>query len=98
MTRFDAEFETTTDSEVSDAAQGFGRIVERNTLAIKLAVFYAVTFGAGLAAYRVVEGPNVEAVVAIWLWFTVIFAALTALLGGFVKTIDAIQRRRHDFE
>lgn len=98
MTRYDSEYDTVADSEVSDAAQGLGRIVERNVLAIKLAVFYAVTFGVGVVAYKLVHGPNVEAVVAIWLWFTVIFAALTAVLGGFVKVVDAIQRRRHDFE
>ncbi|MFB6269223.1 MAG: hypothetical protein ABEH83_04715 [Halobacterium sp.] len=98
MTRYDGEYDTVTDSEVSDAAQGLGRIVERNVLAIKLAVFYAVTFAVGAVTYKVVHGPNIEAIVAIWLWFTVIFAALTAILGGFIKTIGAIQRRRHDFE
>jgi hypothetical protein len=98
MARYDSEYDTVRDSEVNDAAQGFGRIVQRNTLAIKFAAAYATSFLLGLVAYRFFEGPNVEAIVAIWLWFTVIFAACTALLGAVVKTLDAIQRRRHDFE
>lgn len=98
MTRYDSEYDTVADSEVNDAAQGLGRIVERNVLAIKVAVFYAVTFGVGVVAYELVHGPNVTAVVAIWLWFTLIFAACTALFGAVVKIHGAIQRWRHDFE
>lgn len=98
MTRYDSEYDTSTDSGVAEAAEGASRLVERNVLAIKMAVFYAVSFGATYAVYRFVEGPNAPEIVAIGMWFIVIFAVLTALFGGVVKVLDAIQRRRHSFE
>ena len=94
MNRYDSEYETTSDSEVSDAAEGAGRLVERYQLPVKVAVFYVVLFGVSLLAYRVVDSPNIEPLIAIVIWFTVIFAALTAVFGIAINLIEAVQRHR----
>ncbi|MUV60895.1 hypothetical protein [Halobacterium sp. CBA1126] len=51
-----------------------------------------------MLARRVVTSPDAEILLSIAVWFTVIFAACTALLGGVVKLVEAVQRRRHDYE
>lgn len=96
MTWYDSDHESTVDSRIKSAAEGAGRIVERNVLAVKLAAFYAVMYGVGQGVRGLVHGPNAEAIVAIGNWFVVIFAVCTALLGGLVKLAGAVQRRRYD--
>lgn len=97
MTPYDSEYETSADSEVGEAAEGAARLVERYHLVLKVAVFYAVAFGLGLLAFHMVDGPNAQAIVAIGLWFTVIFAVLTALLGIGVKLLEAVARHRRGY-
>ena len=97
MNRYDSEYESVSDSDVGEAAEGAERLVERHHLAIKAAVFYAVAFGVGLLAYRLVESPSAESLVAIALWFTVIFAVLTGVLGAIIKAAEAIRRRREEY-
>ncbi|MGB9963455.1 hypothetical protein [Halobacterium hubeiense] len=80
------------------ATSGTEGFVERNSFPIKVAAFYAVALAAGVLARRVVTSPDAEILLSIAVWFTVIFAACTALLGGVVKLVEAVQRRRHDYE
>lgn len=98
MVRHDSSFETVNDSEVADAAEGADRVMERHGLALKIAAFYAVAFTSGVLLRQSVHAPNVEPIISIGIWFTVIFALCTALLGGVLKLLDAVQRRRHDYE
>jgi predicted phage tail protein len=98
MTEYDSDHQSLTDSEVGEAAGGAERIVQRNVVPIQIAVFYAVVLGAGLLARRLVHGPNIDTLISIGIWFTVIFAGCTAILGGTIKLVSAVQRRRHDYE
>jgi hypothetical protein len=96
MTRYDSEFETTSDSEVGDAAEGSGRFLERHQLPLKVALFYVGTLAVTLLAYRVVDGKNMEPILALAVWFTAIFAVLTAVMGVVTKLVEAAQRRPKD--
>lgn len=98
MTRYDSEHETTTESKGRMALKGAGRLVERNMLAAKLAAFYAAAFGVSLLARHLAKTPNLDEIASIAVWFTIIFAVCTAILGTIVKAFDFVQRRRHDFE
>ena len=94
MNRYDSEYDTSSDSNVSGAGELAGRIVKRYQLLLKIAAFYVVVFGVSLLAYYVVDSPNMEPLIAIVIWFTVIFAALTAVFGIAINLIEAVQRRR----
>jgi len=74
--------------------EGAERFVQRNSLPLKAAAFYAVVLATAVLARRAVSGPNVEILLSILVWFTVIFAACSAVLGGVVWLFGAVQRRR----
>ncbi|WP_353633543.1 hypothetical protein ABSL23_09510 [Halobacterium sp. NMX12-1] len=98
MSRYDSDNRGAHGTTAGTGTEGIGRFVEQNALPLKVAAFYAVALAAGLLARRVVSGPNVEILLSIAIWFTVIFAACTALLGAVIRLFSAVQRRRHDYE
>lgn len=98
MVRHDSSFDSVGDSQVAEAAEGLDRLFVRYGLELKVASFFAVTFASGILLRRFVHAPNVEPIISIGIWFTLIFAVCTAILGGIVKVADAVQRRRHDYE
>lgn len=98
MSQFDSDHRGTRGSASGTGRAGVGRFLERNALPLKVAAFYAVVFTAGVLARRAATGPNVEILLSIAVWFTVIFAACSALLGGVIKLFGAVQRRRYDHE
>ncbi len=93
MSRFDSDH-AYRDTEAGDTAV-VGRLLERYAVPVKVAAFYAVVLAAGVGMRRLVDGPNLELLLSIGIWFTIIFAACTALLGGVVKAVAAVQRYRH---
>lgn len=100
MSRFDSDSSTTTgaESEFVQGLRGATRILERYGFAIKTALFFATTTALGFAWHSVATqqfGNNMSALVV---WFSVIFAAAAALLGGTIKLWGAVQKRRHDWE
>lgn len=100
MSRFDSDSSTATgaDSEFVQGLRGATRIVERHGLAIKTALFFATTTALGFAWHSVATqqfGNNMSALV---IWFSLIFAAGVALLGGTIKLWGAIQQHRHEWE
>lgn len=100
MSWFDSDSSTTAgaESEFVKGLRGATRIAERYDLAIKTALFFATTTAFGLAWHSVATqqiGNNMSAIIV---WFSVIFAAAAALVGGGVKLWSAIQQRRHDWE
>ena len=100
MSRFDSDSSNATgaESEVVQGIRGATRIVERHELAVKIAVFFAITTALGFAWHSVATqqfGNNMSALVV---WFSVIFAAGAALLGAAVKLWGVVQQRRHDWE
>ena len=98
MSRYDSENRGAHGTRAGAETEGFERFVEQNSLPLKVAAFYAVALAAAVLARRVVSGPNVEILLSIAIWFTVIFAACSALLGGVIKLFGAVQQRRHDYE
>lgn len=95
MTWTDSEHDGVTDAGLSDGLAGAGRLVERNALAVKVAAFYAVALGLGVLTRRLVHGPTVDVMLSIAIWFTLVFAICTAILGVLVKLVDTVQRHRH---
>lgn len=98
MSRYDSEHERISDSDFGETAEGVERLVERYNLEMKVAAFYAVAFGVGLLAFRLVSGSSAKAIIAIAIWFTVIFAVLTTVLGGLIKAFDAVKRSGENYE
>ncbi|MCG1002680.1 MULTISPECIES: hypothetical protein [Halobacterium] len=98
MSQFDSDHRGARGTPVGAEAAGTEGFVGRNSLPIKVAAFYALVLATAILARRVVSGPNVEILLSIAIWFTVIFAACSALLGGVVKLVGAVQQRRHDYE
>ncbi len=98
MSRFDSDHRGAHGTASGTGTAGVGRFLEQNALPLKVAAFYAVVLAAGVLARRTASGPNVEILLSIAVWFTIIFAACSALLGGVVKLFGAVQRRRHDDE
>ncbi|AHG05245.1 hypothetical protein HALDL1_08080 [Halobacterium sp. DL1] len=97
MSRYNSEYESVSDSDFGEAADGAERIVERHPLALKIAGFYTVAFVAGLVAFQLVSGSSARSIVAIGLWFTIIFAAFTTIMGGAIKGFEAIKRNRNGY-
>ena len=98
MSWFDSDSSTATsaDSEVVQGLRGATRLFERYELAITVALFFTVTTAFGLAWHSVATqqiGNNMSALVV---WFSVIFAAGAAILGGTIKLWAAVQERRRD--
>jgi hypothetical protein len=98
MSRFDSDSSTTTgaESEVLQGLRGATRILERHELAIKTALFFASTTALGFAWHSVATqqfGNNMSALVV---WFSLVFAAGAALLGGSIRLWGAVQQRRHE--
>jgi hypothetical protein len=98
MSRYDSDHRGAHGAAAGAGTEGTERFVARNSLPLKVAAFYAVALAAGVLARRAASGPNVEILLSIAIWFTIIFAACSALLGGVVKLFGAVQRRRHDYE
>ncbi|WP_232701483.1 hypothetical protein [Halobacterium wangiae] len=93
MSRVDSEYESGSNSNASTETVN-EPFLERHSLAVKVAVFYAVTLGVWVLLRGVVESPNAETFTAIGFWFTVIFAVLTALLGGVIEGLEVMKRYR----
>lgn len=91
MSRFDSDYPS---YQGRADTGGVGRLLERYAVPLQVAAFYAVVLAAGVALRRIVDGPNLELLLSIGIWFTIIFAACTALLGGVVKAATVLQRRR----
>jgi hypothetical protein len=98
MSRFDSENRGAHGTAAGTGTEGVGRFVDQNALPLKVAAFYAVVLAGGVLARRVASGPNVERLLSIAIWFTIIFAACSALLGGVIRLFGAIQQRRYDYE
>ena len=98
MSRFDSDHRGAHGTAAGAGTEGVGRFVEQNALPLKVAAFYAAVLAAGVLARRAASGPNVEILLSIAIWFTIIFATCSALLGGVVKLFGAVQQRRHDSE
>ncbi|MFC3478927.1 hypothetical protein [Halobacterium litoreum] len=100
MSRYDSESAAVTegDSGLKSALETAERAIGRHDLEAKLAVTAAALLAVGFAtrmAFTSQVGDNLGAMVV---WFTVIFTAGTALLGGGIKAWGAIQRYRHDLQ
>jgi hypothetical protein len=100
MSRFDADSSTATgaQSEFVQGLRGATRIVERYEIAIKTAAFFATTTALGLAWHSVATQQFGNNMSALLVWFSLIFAAGAALLGGTIKLWGAVQRRRQGWE
>ena len=100
MSRFDSDSSTAAgaQSEFVQGLRGATRVAERYELALKTALFFATTTALGFAWHSVATqqfGNNVSALVV---WFSLIFAAGAAIVGGTIKLWGAVQQRRHDWE
>ena len=100
MSRFEMDSSTASDvrSEFLQGLRGATRIAERYEIAIKTALFFATTTALGFAWHSVATqqfGNNMSAVLV---WFSLIFAAGAAIVGGTIKLWGAVQQRRHDWE
>lgn len=98
MNWFDSDSTTVPedDSGLKNALAVAGHEVARHDLEVKFAAGAAVFVALGLlvrSAYTSQFGDNMGAILV---WFTLIFAAGFALLGGCIKVWAAIQRRRSE--
>lgn len=96
MTRLDSNTATGVGSELVRGFRGAVRLGEQYALALKVAVFFAATTTLGLAWHSVATQQFGSNMSALLVWFSVVFAAFAALLGGTVKLWSAVQQRRHD--
>ncbi|MFB6072356.1 MAG: hypothetical protein ABEJ88_05235 [Halobacterium sp.] len=100
MSEYDSDSSAVTEPD-SDLKQAIGvaeRAVARHDLTAKLAVTTVAFVLLGLAVrmrYTSQMGDNMGAIIV---WFSLIFAAGAAILGGVVKVWGAVQRYRHSWE
>jgi hypothetical protein len=98
MSLFDSKTATEADSELARGVRGAVRFGEQHALELKVAAFFAATTALGLAWHSVATQQIGNNMSAILVWFSVVFAALAALLGGSIKLWAAVQQRRHEWE
>lgn len=98
MTLFDSNTATEADSELVRGFRGAVRFAEQYALPLKVAVFFALTTAFGLAWHSVATQQIGNNMSAMLVWFSLIFAAAGALLGGAIKLWAAVQQRRHEWE
>lgn len=94
MVRHDSSHDTAGDSQVSAAAEGAFRLVDRYEVALKAATFYAVALGVGLVLRHAASNPSLMQIISIGVWFTIMSAICTAILGGIIKVVGGVRRRR----
>ncbi|SEV97609.1 hypothetical protein [Halobacterium jilantaiense] len=99
MSWFDSDSSTATgaESEVVQGLRGATRLFERYELAIKTALVFTLTTAFGLAWHSVATQQIGNNMSALLVWFSLIFAAGAAILGGTVKLWAAVQDRRRDW-
>lgn len=100
MTRFDSDSSAVTeaDSDVVRGLRGATRLAERYGLALRAALAFTIAASVGYAIHVLSHqqfGSNMGSIIV---WFSIIFAVATALLGATIKVFSGIQRRRHDWE
>lgn len=96
MTRFDADSTTVAgeDSTVSEAATLTDRVLGRNVLVVKAALFFAAMLALSYVAYGLAGSHELRQLAAIAKWFTVMFMVCATLLALVVKSVGAVQRHR----
>ncbi|MXR19889.1 hypothetical protein [Halobacterium bonnevillei] len=94
MVRHDSSHDTAADSQFRAAAEGAFRLVERYGVALRAAAFFAVALGVGLVLRHAAPNPALKQIVSIGVWFTIMSAICTAILGGVVKVVGGARRRR----
>jgi hypothetical protein len=100
MTRFDSDSSAVTeaDSDVKHALRGATRFAERYGLELRVALAFLVVGTTGYVIHTLAHQQFGNNMGAILVWFSLIFAAASAVLGAFIKTYSAIKQRRHDWE
>jgi hypothetical protein len=94
MVRHDSSQDTAADSQFGAAVEGAFRVIDRYGIALKTAAFYAVALGVGLVLRHAAPNPSLKQIVSIGVWFTIIFAVCTAVLGALIKVVGGVRRRR----
>jgi len=92
MSRFDSDSATASgaNSEVVQGLRGAARLVEQHEIAVKTAVFFAVTTALGVGWHSVATHQFGNNMSALLIWFSLIFAAAAALLGLVLKLQAAV--------
>lgn len=96
MTRLDSNTATEADSGLVRGFRGAVRLGEQYELPLKLALTFAVTTALGLAWHSTATQQFGNNMSALLVWFSLLFAAFAALIGGTVKLWAAVKRRRHE--
>jgi hypothetical protein len=100
MARFDADSSTATDvdSDAKRGLRGATRFAERHSLELSATLAFALVAALGYTIHVLAHQQFGDNMGAILVWFSVIFAAGAALLGGTIKLHAAVKQRRHDWE
>jgi hypothetical protein len=94
MVRHDSSHDTAADSQFRAAAEGAFRLAERYGVALQATTFFAVALGVGLVLRHAAPNPALKQIVSIGIWFTIMSAICTAILGGVIKFVGEVRRRR----
>jgi hypothetical protein len=89
MTPYDsdnASVSNQADTELGDAYEGADRLSKRYRFPLKVAVFYATVVAVGYVVHLTFESQLANTLAALMVYFTILFAIMTVLLGALFKT------------
>lgn len=81
------------DTELSNAYEGADRISKQYRFPLKVTAFYATTIAVGYVVHLSFESQFANTLAALMVYFTLIFAAVTVLVGGLFKLTKVVRTR-----
>lgn len=79
------------DTELADAYDGADRFTERYQFPLRVAAAYAVTITAGYVVHVVFEGQLAQTFAALLVYFTLLFAAVSAVVFALLAVRGALR-------
>lgn len=80
-----------TDTELADAYEGADRLAERYWFPLKLGALYAVVVALGYGIHLVASSQFVNTIAALMVYFTLLVAVGSAVIGGLFALIAAVR-------
>lgn len=79
------------DTELADAYEGADRMTRKYRFPLKVAAFYASIVAVGYVVHLTFDGPVVNTLAALMVYFTFLIAGLTVLLGVVFKLASMVR-------